>query len=356
MSSEDLSNLQAREKPTRQARRQAAMGDPDSALFNMFYGPSHYGSTDMVKINEDVLAYVFITKPNLNLRDGNVLRVRKLQYLLDPAPNSQANAVKCSLARPNGRGSSEPCPAVNDKYPFIPFLSSSLESVSGWPDEAMEFFETEEGWAKEVVGWADGRPESFSTFDLQFTFNSKEGDPHSAFFTAYFQYMGHVGIGTIPPLEKSENEFEIDYAQNVYIVLTDRTKSYIQKVACLNMGGFWQGTNNGAAFNVEKGPTIQLTGRQISVPMRCFGFLYNDPAIFERFNKLMGMFNPDMRRLIYEGDAGRMIKIPKKWKQYFNHRGYPLMNPSSTELEWWIEKDMFLDILAQNGIIPDGEV
>ncbi|UKZ10893.1 virion structural protein [Vibrio phage C-ZP2022] len=340
----------------RGVRQKATTGDPDSAIFNMFYGPSHTGSADLVQINQDVLGYVFITKPNCNMSKGNIAKVRKLYNLADEDPNSLSCAIKCSMStkhywdvQRDGIRSN----AVNDDYAFIPFLSTSLESLSGWPDEAMEFFESEEGWAKEVYGWADGRPESFSTFDLQFTFNSKEGDPHGAFFTAMHQYMGHVGIGTINPLGVSEIEFEIDYAQNVYVILMDRTKKFVHKIACLNMGGFWMGTNNGAQFNVEKGPSVQLGSRQISVPMRCFGFLYNDPAIVDRFNKTVGNFKFDMFK-IHTDEEHKLVKIPSMHKAYyFNNRGYPFINPNTSELEWWIEQDVYDAILKTAGVNND---
>lgn len=348
MSSEDLT--------PRKVRRRSYTGDPDSAIFNMHYGPSHFGSTDLVPINQDILAYVFITKPNCNMSKQNIVKVRQLQYLLDEDPNSQACAIKCLMstyhywdeARDGVRSN-----AVNDHYPFIPFLSSSLESLSGWPDEVMEFFESEEGWAKEVMAYPDGKPESNSSFDLQFTFNSKEGDPHGAFFTAMYQYMGNVATGKIVPLPVSENEFEVDTMQNVYVVLTDRSKKYVQKIACLKLGGMWQGTNNGSYFNFEKGSTIQQGARQISIPMRCVGFMYNDPAIIERFNQTVANFHSGIRNLVYLNDPNRMVKINTSVKEFFQNRGYPLINPSTSELEWWIEKEVYIDILTSTNATYD---
>lgn len=336
------------DKKVLRVRRSAATGNPDTAIYNMFYGPNHTGSGDLVAPNQDFAGYVFITKPNLNLKPSNIGHVRKLQYLLDDDPNSNACAVKCCLTSSkywnyakDGRRSN----AINDRYPFIAFLSSSLESISGWPDEVMEFYESEPGIAGEVHGWADGRPESYSTFDLQLTFNSKEGDPHNSLFSTLHQYMGRVGTGEIYPLRESEVEWEVDYNMNVYVILMDRNKKFVQKIASLGGGGIISGAPTGASFNLDHSIGMQTASKQISVPMKCFGFRYNDPAIFENFNNTVGMVNSDMARVMAGIDDGSMVRITEDVKFMFNFKGYPFINPETSELEWWIERNVYDDII-----------
>jgi hypothetical protein len=336
----------------RPIRRSAPTGDPHSATFNMLYGPNHFGSGDLVPINQDTFAYVFFTKPNLNLSKRNVARVRKLHYLLDDDPNSLGCAVRCMLSPTVATGTDRAdakgvrSKAINDEYPFIPFLSSSLESLTGWPDEAMEFFESEEGWAKEVYAIADGRPESYGTFNLQAVFNSKEGDPHTVFFSTLQQYMGRVATGEIDPWPISENEFEKDYEMNCYVILTDRTKKYVQKIASLGGGFVVEGATTGANFNINKGPSIQLENNQINVPLKCQGFRYNDPIIIENFNSLVAMFKPSMQQ-VQDGEIvpSGMVKLSPADKVIANFRGYPYINPNTAELEWWLEEDIYNDII-----------
>lgn len=335
------------ENDIRTVRKSTLTGDPDSSLFNMFYGPNHFGSNDLVPINQDTFAYIFFTKPNLNLSKANIGHVRKLQYLLNQGPNTIANAVKCSLSTKFGWNEARDgsrSDAINDDYPFIPFLSSSIESVSGFPDEAMEFFQSEEGMAKQVYGYADGRPENFGTFQLQFVFNSKIGDPHKLYLGTLHQYMGLVGTGEISPKAESENEFETDYFTNVYIIITDRNKQYVQKLACLGGGGLWEGVPSGQDFNIDKATDLQLEGRQINAPMLCFGFRYNDPIIIENFNYLVRAFKKPMGDVqMGTPENTGMVQIPHRQLSLFGNRGYPFINPDTSELEWWIESSIYED-------------
>lgn len=337
------------EQIIRSVRRQATTGDPNSSIFNFFYGPNHFGSTDLVPINQDHFAYAFFTKANMNLSKRYLAHVRKLQYLLDQDPNSVATAVKCCLSTKHGWNVERDgvrSNAINDDYPFIPFLSSSLVSISGWPDEAMEFFESEEGWAKEVHGYADGKPDNYRSFDLTFTWDSKIGDPHKLYLSIMQQYMGRVGKGEIKASPTSISEFETDYFTNVYIIITDKSKRFIQKIARLGGGGLWQGVPSGQDFNVDRESNMQLEGRQVSAPMKCFGFYYNDPIIIESFNRLVFDFNVKMEFVSYgAGDEAGMVQIQPHQKAIFNNRGYPYINPETSELEWWIEREIYNDIL-----------
>lgn len=335
-------------------RRNAVTGDPNTAIFNAFYGPNHGGVGDLVALNEDYVGYVFFTKPNLNLKKSAIRHIRKLQYLLDDDPNSVACAIKSSLtcskywnSVKDGRRSN----AVNDLYPFIPFLSNSLDSVSGWPDESVDFFESEEGLAKEVYGWSDTRPDNFGTFDLQLTFNSKIGDPQTAFFSTIREYMGRVGTGEMSPLPISEAEWEIDYNMNVYVLIMDRARKYVQKIASLGGGGVVAGVPTGAAFNIDTKQTRQTETKQISIPMKCYGFQYNDPIIIENFNALVGWTNPDMRPVINGEEQDEMVKLSDSELYYINYRGYPFINPQTSELEWWLEKNVYADFIKDKGVI-----
>ncbi|AXH70841.1 virion structural protein [Vibrio phage BONAISHI] len=350
--------------------RSFGIGTPDSSLFNLWHGPNHNGTGDVIDGLRDHQGYTFFTKPNCNLTAANILSVRKLHYLLDTNPNSMASAVRNSLMPKRmgfhlGRhgGASYPetrSPAVNDRYPFIPMLSTTLESLSGWPDEVVEWFKSAEGVAKQVYGWADSYPNNYSSFPLTATFIAKDGDPHFALFTALREYMLNAAIGQINPWPESEAEFEIDYMMNIYTLKTDPTKRYLRKIACLGGGGALGGLPTGASFNFSAESIFSQENSRYVVPFECFGVRYNDPIIIDNFNDLVWWFNPSMRNVVFRDSLnpaienypvevtdqttlkiGEMVQIPFNIKEWFQWRGYPYINPRTSEIEWWIERSVF---------------
>jgi hypothetical protein len=391
------------DKDLKQITRRHGIGSPDSAMFNLFYGMNQLGTGDIVPGNRDHQGFVFFTKPNMNLSADNIRKVGKLQYLLDTDPNSLATAIRCSLMPP--RMSFDGCikngservgvrsSAVDDQLPFIPFLSTTLESLSGWPDEIVEWFISAEGSAKQVYGYVDSRAEYYGSFPLTATFIAKEGDPHYWFFNAYREYMTRVAVGEIVPWPESEAEYEIDYFTNMYVMLMDPTKKYIQKLACLGAGGAPDGISTGAAFNFSGESIFSQENARYSVPFTCFGALYNDPIIVENFNDIVRWFKPSMAmvqdsyydRLVingkraaptftiagyevdyvntsmvpgsdflkrsYSGEA--MVKIPDQLKFVLNWKGYPFINDKTSELEWWIDESVFRAYMGSEEVNED---
>ena len=354
------------------------IGAPNSAYFNFLYGHNHIGTADLVGKNQDHQGYVFFTKTNCNLSAGNIAGVRKLQNLLDQDPNSLACAVRCMLmpkrmtkGLPSESGAATEgtrCPAINDNYPFIPFLSSSLEGLSGWVDETVDFFLSAEGHAKQIYGFADFRPAFYGTFDLNASFYNREGDPHMAMFTALREYMGAAATGAINPWPESEGEFEIDSNIGIFVFLTDKNKKYVQKAASTiaSLGGL----PTGAGFNFNSESIFNQENDRVNIPFKCFGVRYNDPIILDNFNKLVRRFNPRMAAVQNRGrDApesnwgyyrgvrtltnGSLVKIPETMRFEMNWKGYPYLNPNTSEMEWWIEKqtfDSFLNIIEEEDV------
>ena len=63
------------------------------------------------------------------------------------------------------------------------------------------------------------------------------------------------------------------------------------------------------------------------------GVDYFDDILVKEFNEVVAIFNPDM-----EDDKrdSQMMPIPWSMIQALNHRGYPYINPKTSELEWYI--------------------
>ncbi|WP_233874756.1 hypothetical protein [Paraburkholderia adhaesiva] len=100
---------------------------------------------------------------------------------------------------------------------------------------------------------------------------------------------------------------------------------------------------NGAAFNYDSQSPINQSHEQINIPMHCVGAIYQDPILLYTFNMTVALFNPAM------ADGLRTVsctKVPMGALQLFNHQGYPWINPDTWELEWWVDNQLYQQLVT----------
>ena len=120
----------------RAAFRTLPTGDLKNAISRNIRGINHRQIAQALMPNLDHYGLTFFTRPDLNLATPNIRQSRMLTDLLTENQKSIPRAVRCLLdpslqLRP--RGAIE-CPLVDANLPFIPILTNSLISCSGWPD------------------------------------------------------------------------------------------------------------------------------------------------------------------------------------------------------------------------------
>ncbi|QAX96015.1 hypothetical protein [Vibrio phage vB_VmeM-Yong XC32] len=329
-------------------RRQLGFGSPESNAYNLFHGINHRGTGDLTPTNLDNHGYVFFTKPVLNLTTDNIRKVSKLYYLTSQDSNTNGTAIKCCLMPKREGDRYEPgntrSAVIDDKSAFIPFLTNTLISFTGWPDEVTEFIDTDEGNAKEIHGHVDDRPENFGTFDLSATFVAKEGDPHIALFSAWREYMTRVAEGTtMTPFPEMIEYDEIDYMTRPYVLILGPDRKRIQKIAAAG-AAVPKAVTTGASFNYNSEAVFSEENQQIDVPFKCYGAIYNDPALIDDFNWTVQQFNPDMED---SRRATSMVKLTPREKTFFNFYGYPRIEKETMELEWWLDFETYNALLLQ---------
>lgn len=332
-------------------RRLLGFGSGTSGAYDLFFGHTYRGQGDTVETNLDHQGMVFFVRPMLNLTTENIsrLRARKLHYLTDQNEASLAALVRSTLFPKKISEKYEPnllrSAAVDEKQAFIPFLSNTLVSLTGWPDYFVEFLESKEGWWKQTHSHVDSHPENYTSFDLTATFTNKEGDPHLTLFSAWLYYMQSVAVGTMVPLPEMIAQREIDYNTKVFILVMDSTKTYIQKIA--TVGAMTpKNVPYGAAFNYVSEKTFNDENAQIDIPFKAHGAIYNDPETITAFNATVVFFNKDMH------DDYRDMKHKKlspREKIVFYNKGYPRINPETFELEWWVDFETYNQVLGVVG-------
>lgn len=332
-------------------------GKTSTALINVLYGMNHRGSGNIVPANTDDPGFTFFTKPNLNLSYDNVNNSRRLSFLALGNDRSLSNAIRCmlspqvldprvgtedwQLSKTNDNSIGDRLLPrsliVDDTYPFIPLLSNTLLSLSGWPDFVLEAFNSKEGLRKEVVSWVDSIGDIYSAFDLTANFQNIDGDPVTTLMAVWTEYAARVAEGTMVPYAKMIVENEIDYQTRIYRFIMDPTRTYIRKIADVGVA-FPSAVPLGAAFNHNADLFRVEENKEISIRFSCTGVRYNDPITIYNFNTIVGIFNSAMRTEASRKE--KMVKLDNWEKASFNYKGYPYINERN-ELEWWVTIEQY---------------
>jgi len=323
-------------------------------------GINHRGVGNLTPGHYDQQGLTFFTRPNLNLTYDNVLASRRLSFMGYGNREDMANSIRCLLS-PNieqrdrelfllDGGTQLPrSPIVDDRMPFIPILTNTMLSNTGWNDTSTDAFSTKEGLRREVIGWSDGYDMHYGEWDLNTTFQNIDGDPVTSLITAWIIYPTLVKYGTIAPYPKYIIQNRIDYNTKVYRIILDRTKTYVRKL--ITTIAWPNGINDGSAFNYSAEQAQTEGTENINVRWKCYGTRVNDPRDIINFNQVMNIFNPAMR------DRQRprhMIKLLREEVRMFNYKGYPHISPTH-ELEWYVELSDYYKMYGKLNITPPPE-
>lgn len=293
----------------------SGMGTAGTPLQSSFAGIDYRSKGLPVPANTDTIGLVFFTRPRLNLSYHNLTVFPEFKPYLDEDPNSLKGALRC-LLDPVGHhplfrkamlsklrlreDSSLPQLHSNlvDPYnPFIPFLSSNILSLSGWPDRSITPRVSDEGKRKESIVIPDGVYEINNVFESTATFRSIAGDPVTQLFNLWGSATSMMRVGSRDAdfaryLDEVLNK-EMPYTTRIYRLVLDSTKRYVRKMA---MTGYSVplAVNEGGAFDYIK-ESNQVENEVKTVQFSSSVARYNSPYIPIEFNRLVGMYNASMR-------------------------------------------------------------
>lgn len=316
----------------------SAFGNIGNSIGRAFYGINHRGQPGIIPINKDYHGLTFFTRPELNFSNDNISNDRRMLRLLTTTDTSMERIIRCYLDRRIQSEYNLKCPLVDNEQAFIPLLTNTLLSISGWPDDVNATFSSGPGMYGEEYGHIDGPPDNYGTYDVTANFRNVIGDPITKLFYYWSRYakLVHEGISMIPYADNLI-ENRIDYNTRIYRLVLDESKQYVTEIGACG-ASFPLSSPTGAKFNFESDKPINDSNDQISIPFRCFGWITYDDILVKQFNNTVIAFNRDMaddrREKIY-------IKIPISALTLFNNYGYPRIEPYTKELEWWVSRATF---------------
>jgi len=331
-------------------------GSVDKALSNNLYGLNHQQVKGLLPENRDSYGLTFFTRPQLNLQDANLRNIRSFYNLLTTKVNSVQRFVRASLdprlahnqrvkhvdsivADDTSIGQSSKTTQLVDKnMAFIPVLTNTIKSMSGWPDVVMPSFTSKSGLKKEQWSIADGSIEIYEAFDLDVNFRNIKDEPIILMMQTWLTYMANVFEGNISPYMDFITENEIDYNTRIYRLVLDESKRYVKKIAATG-ASFPINVPSGKFYDYNDATKYNDQTKEINIRFKCMGAMYNDSILVKEFNETGAIFNPDIRKLL-DGDASHNLEvIPYDLLERLNHRGYPVIDIATMELTWYINKD-----------------
>lgn len=327
---------------------EALMLERDKPSSRFIAGFNRKDNDVVTQAKNDNQGYVFMTKPMCNLTADNIQLNRRLIWLGEPVASSLACAIKCSLMpNPYHHGVVSSAGGidtrdvrsslVDDSMPFVPMVTSSIKSLTGWPDRVTEYFQSDEGIAKEIHAYVDNRPDMFGTFDLTAGFDARDGDFINAFFQSLWEYQSSVATGPMRPFPAMITQRELDYNLRFYVLRLDSSKKYVRKIACTGAAILGADTS-GSDFNYSSETTVTQDNNEISLPFKCLGAWYNDPMAIKSFNETLYRYIPEMSTRA--GREAGFVKLDEFEKNRYNV-GYPHINVDTYELEWWVRVELY---------------
>lgn len=315
------------------------------------YGFNHRQTPLAIPMNKDQYGFVFITRPQLNMQTDNLLQQRLFVPLTTQTELSYERFVRSTLDpriqtgyTPSRNGAAEggsskgmalECALVDNRNAFIPLLTNSIQSLSGFPDMSLDSFTAPAGVYKEEFTMVDSHSVNYSAYDITATFRNARGAPVMSMFRYWEHYAGHVVEGSLMPYLDMITENEIDYMTRIYRLVLDPSKQMVTEMCCT--GASYPTTlARGSVFDFSDEKPYNDANAQIPVTFRSMGFVDNDDIIIRWFNEVVEIFHPGMRN---GNRAGQMVKIEYRHLALFNCRGYPRIDPFTRELQWYVDAD-----------------
>jgi len=318
--------------------------DMSRVVSNTLYGFKHNNHLPMIPSNKDYNGHVFFTRPQLNLTDRNLKKIRHMYKFLNKEKLSIQRTVRCLLDPRLQYGVSHPmykqdklsAPLVDQFSPFIPVMSNTIKTLSGWPDITTPTYTSSAGLRKEQWAMVDGTYEVNDVFELNAVFMNFVNEPISTIMELWNRYPSLVFEGSLYPYIDFILENEFDYNTRIYRFITD--ENGIIKKSAATGASFPLGEPTGKAFDLTYGKSYSEQNKDITVKFVCMGANYNDDITLLEFNKTAAIFNTDVRQYL-QGDTSHMEVIPRDLLQAFENRGYPIVDLDTYELKWIINKN-----------------
>lgn len=317
----------------------------DSALSATMRGLDIYNTNTGAQQTHEQHGLVFFTRPMLNLSYHNTSVNPTLTPLLTKEKMSIGAYVRDMLDPLNciSNGGTFNCPLVDHENAFIPLMSNTLETLSGFQDPMVQTWTGAAGMKRQSYTLVDSTNDVFEPVDLSTTFRSVRGNILGYLFHVWQTYIGDSYAGKMVPHPVMLKNNCVDYGTRIYSLVLDQTRNYVQEISCTGMS-FPLTNPAGARANYNRAEVLNREVDTLNQTFRSMGLFYYHPGYMYDFNETTGLLRP------YFNDAGQRDKYyrvlwPREYK-LFSYTAFPRINPRTARLEWWISREKYKQIMG----------
>lgn len=321
-------------------------GDVDAKWQYLLGGLNRLPNAPALPIHREMQGLTLFTRPELNLSDQNIANIRHLSHLLAKSRDTPQHAIRRILdPRIQMTDSGADRSLLVDMYnPYISLLSNTLVSMSQPPDIGTSTYSSPEGIMKEQWIMNEGVVFMNGRYDLTCVFNNPKGAMVLTLIHAWLLYMSYLRVGPhggCIPYPVSSFYGVMDYFTRIERFKFDESGRYI--VEWFHTGAsFPTNLSIGAGFGFTREEAYDQENRTLSVQFSSVGAVYQDPIQLIEFNMRYERFNKYMHDNFR---ASHYKRIDYKDVPEFNYIGYPRINLTNHEMEWWVPNEVYNKIL-----------
>jgi len=328
------------------------MGNPGKVVTKHMSGMDHSGYTIPLPKSRARQGYVFATRPQLNMSKWNLNASRKTIQLLTKENKSIGSWIRNTLDPRLGRNipvtnnptakafgedmlDSNECPLVDEKSAFIPLLTNSMVSATGWPDKVMGKFTSNPNRYKDVYQQVDSAPNTREPLTIDITAVDTIGNPLFHLLDVWSDISMYTFSGEMEPYWDMVTQNEKDYEISFFRIVLDETGRFLERII-YTRPGFLEGLNQGHFYDFDKTTPYIAGGDTLNFRFSFPGAVYNDPVLISVFNRTVIAFNQDMREHVRKHKLRKIASGSVDPQN--NFKGYPRIDPVTLAFEWWVYK------------------
>lgn len=322
--------------------RLSGEGEFDSKWQYLLGGINRLPNVNPTPVHKELQGLVLFTRPSLNLSASNIAGLRHLSHLLTTSRDSVPHAIRRildpSLQRLD-KGADES--RLVDAYsPYISLLTNTIVTMSQPPDIGTSVYTSPEGIVKEQWIMNDGIALMNGKYDLTCTFDNIKGAAVLSLFHTWLMYMTYLRIGPhggLFPYPKAAFYGVMDYFTRIERYKFDESGKFV--VQWFHTGAsFPTNLSIGAGFSYNREEAYETENKTFSVQFASVGAVYQDPIQLYEFNLRHERFNPNFADGIRHTHFKRIDygDVPE-----FNYVGYPRINLTTHEMEWWVPNEVY---------------
>lgn len=301
-------------------------------LTNSFRGFNPFSSGPaMMEISDNVIGLMFLTKPELNLDDANILKSEKLMSLYGAGTGDLAGYIRGTLDRnwaAKNMGD-QAHPMLDNNQAFISCLNEYLKTSTGFSDLQLRINATEPGIRQQVYQYVSSKLEENGTFTIQQTYHNPRPLLIQTIFQHWLTYISEVRSGDNQLSPNMDYLFgnRRDFDCRIYHMVMNRDTEYLESIFA-TVASIPQTFPAGAIADIDRmGNSLRAQNQdEFSIQFASEGMRFDELSLINSFNEHTFYFNPALYQAYSTGQGNYRMLDTHEYMAY-RYMMYPLLIP-----------------------------